>query len=127
MSDVKRAFYRVMVGNIDPDASQEDYDVQVLYTSQEWHYVMAPEPRPAVAEAMGAELLAYTWEGLYGHSKVAQVRDRIFVAKVRRTVDGVTGTPKIPLADVTPEDEVLASPLPPTRYVGDPPLRPLNV
>lgn len=126
---MSRAFYRVPVVAIEGAGSPNEFDVRLLYTSGSYHYVMAPLPRPGLAAALGADFLGSTWEELWANALTSQVRSRIFKARVRRHVAAVDQPVMLLVAiiDIQEGDEVLAQPIPPVRYAGDPPLRPLQV
>ena len=116
-----RAFYRVPAGAVTPGASESDFDVRVLLTLSDSLIVMAPEPRPEIARAMGATLLALSWENLF-KALPEEERNEIFLVRVRRG----SRTLRVPIADLLEGEEALTGPIPPTRYLGDPPPRPLR-
>lgn len=119
MSEV-RAFYRVPKAAILPGSAEGDYDVRVLRTGAEDYLVLAPEPRPAVAAAVGAEFLGSTWDELYAAISQEE-RDEVFLVRVRRN----DRTVLVRTVDLLEGEEARSGPIPPTRYLGDPTLRPL--
>lgn len=121
MSTATHAFYRVPKAAIHPGTTEADYDVRLLLDAGETYVVMAPEHRPAEAAAMGAVLLATAWEGLWGALPDAE-RAGVFLVRVKREDRMVA----VRIADVLPGELVRSGPIPPTRYMGDPPPRPLR-
>lgn len=117
----KRAFYRVPIGSVTPGASESDFDVRVLLTLPDSLIVMAPEPRPKIAKAMGAKFLGFSWKKLYKRLPEEE-RNEIFLVRVKRD----SRVRRVPIADLLEGEEVRAGPIPPTRYLGDPPPRPLR-
>jgi len=115
------AFYRVPRGAIQPGTTEADYDVRLLADVGESYVVLAPEHRPAEAKAMGALLLADTWEGLWRALPDAE-RNAVFMVRVKREERMVA----VRIAEVLPGELIRSGPIPPTRYMGDPPLRPLR-
>jgi hypothetical protein len=109
------AFYRVPVANVPARIKRgADIDVALLYTSGSYHYVLAPEERPRVAEAFGAESVGRSWAEFWDAAPT--VRKYVFMASVKRL-----GRPmRVRLADVLRGDVVVMAPIPPTRYAGDP-------
>ena len=122
MSTATHAFYRVPKAAIHPGTTEADYDVRLLLDAGESYVVMAPEPRPAEARAMGAAPLGCSWEDLWRALPGAE-RDAVFVVRVKREGHVVT----VRIADVLPGEAVRSGPMAPTRYMGDAPPRPLNV
>jgi len=115
------AFYRVPREHVPAELTASSADVVLLYASAGYFYLCAPEERADVAAAYGAELLGLTWLEFW-HA-APQVRDFVFLATVKRAGERM----RVRLADVEPTDLVIASPIPPVRFAGQPapvPIRP---
>lgn len=117
-----RAFYRVPKGAVPPGSEEAAFDVRMLLDAGGSYVVMAPEHRLAEARAMGATMVGGSWEDLWRALPEAE-RSAIFVVRVKREGRVLT----VRIADVLPGEAVRSGPIPPTRYMGDPPPRPLAV
>lgn len=115
-------FYRVLKAHVPQGAAAGDLGVHVLHQDDEsfWlHSARFPHPLEGVVPA---EQLGTTWQEFY--DAVAQdVRDAVFLCRIRRTIEGDQVVARVRVADVLPGDELLADGIPPHRFAGDPTVR----